>query len=146
VLSLKSYNNFVRQNQKSCIADISLKRNDKIMSKCYVEPYLMPAADMYDKWMELFETLDAKWQNDGRLQLNYVSALLKEKRYEEAAKILKPGFSIPDMKEADTDLSDIWFELYSNIITKQTGITDVDEFNKLVEEKYPLGDLDFRTH
>ncbi len=104
------------------------------------------AADMYGKWMELFETLDAKWQNDGRLQLNYVSALLKEKRYEEAAKILKPGFSIPDMKEADTDLSDIWFELYSNIISKQTGITDVDELNKLVEETYPLGDLDFRTH
>lgn len=104
------------------------------------------AAGKEKMWLELFETLDAKWQKDGRLQLNYVSALMKEQRYDEAAEILKPGFSIPDMKEADTDLSDIWFELYSNIIAKDTGITDTDELNRLVEEKYPLGDLDFRTH
>lgn len=106
--------------------------------------YIMAGKE--EMWMQLFETLDEKWQNDGRLQLNYVSALMKANRYEEAAEILKPGFSIPDMKEADTDLSDIWLELYGNIISKKTGITDKAELDKLVEEQYPLGNLDFRTH
>ena len=53
---------------------------------------------------------------------------------------------MPDMKEADTDLSDLWRELYGNLISKETGVTDEAELDKLVEEKYPLGVLDFRTH
>ena len=60
--------------------------------------------------------------------------------------LLKYGFEMPDMKEADTDLSDLWRELYGNLISKETGITDEAELDKLVEEKYPLGVLDFRTH
>ena len=103
-------------------------------------------ADRYEKWIEVYLELDEKWQKDGRLQLNYVSALMRQGKYTEAAAILKPGFSMPDMKEADTDLSSIWFDLYRNIISGETGITDRAELDRLVEEKYPLGDLDFRTH
>ena len=103
-------------------------------------------ADRYEKWIEVYLELDEKWQQDGRLQLNYVSALMRQGKYTEAAAILKPGFSMPDMKEADTDLSSIWFDLYRNIISAETGITDRAELDRLVEEKYPLGDLDFRTH
>ena len=50
------------------------------------------------------------------------------------------------MKEADTDLSDLWRELYGALISKNLGITDEAELDRLVEEKYPLGKLDFRTH
>lgn len=104
------------------------------------------AAEQYQLWIDCFENLPKKWKNDGRLQLYYVTALLKTERYDEAAAILKPGFEMPDMKEADTDLSDLWFDLYGHLIEKETGITDRDELNRLVEERYPLGVLDFRTH
>lgn len=97
-------------------------------------------------WVDAFESAPQYVKDDGRLQLYYVSALMKQSRYDEAAQILKPGFEMPDMKEADTDLSDLWRELYGAIITKETGITDETELDKLVEEKYPLGVLDFRTH
>lgn len=103
-------------------------------------------AEKPELWIETFETAPEFVKNDGRLQLYYVSALLKQGRYNEAAQILKPGFEMPDMKEADTDLSDLWRELYGNIISNETGITDEAELDRLVEEKYPLGNLDFRTH
>lgn len=103
-------------------------------------------AEKPELWISAFENAPEKFKNDGRLALYYASALMKQGRYEEATKILNPDFEMPDMKEADTDLSDLWCELYGNIISKETGVTDEAELDKLVEEKYPLGKLDFRTH
>ena len=103
-------------------------------------------AEKPELWLEAFENAPDTVKSDGRLQLYYVSALMKQGRYEEAADILKPGFEMPDMKEADTDLSDLWRELYGALISKNLGITDEAELDRLVEEKYPLGKLDFRTH
>ena len=103
-------------------------------------------AEKPELWVDAFENAPELVKNDGRLQLYYASALMKQNRYEQAAGILKYGFEMPDMKEADTDLSDLWRELYGNLISKETGITDEAELDRLVEEKYPLGVLDFRTH
>ena len=103
-------------------------------------------AEKPDLWIKAFENAPEELKNDGRLCLYYASALMKQNRYEDAAEILNPDFEMPDMKEADTDLSDLWRELYGNIISKETGITDEAELDRLVEERYPLGKLDFRTH
>ncbi len=64
----------------------------------------------------------------------------------EAATILNHDLVMPDIKEGDTAISDVWFELYGKFISDETGITDKDELQKLTEERYPLGELDFRTH
>ncbi len=103
------------------------------------------AAGKYAEWLEAFEEI-GEFKNDGRLMLHKVSALMALDRYDEAADILKPGFSMPDIKEADSALSDIWFKLYGKFVADDTGITDEDELKAMVEERYPLGDLDFRTH
>ncbi len=103
------------------------------------------AAGKYAEWLEAFEEI-GEFKNDGRLRLHKVSALMALDRYDEAADILKPGFSMPDIKEADSALSDIWFKLYGKFVSDKTGITDEDELKARVEVEYPLGDLDFRTH
>jgi tetratricopeptide (TPR) repeat protein len=103
------------------------------------------AAQQYDKWLAAFEEL-GEFKNDGRLQLHKVSALIALGRFDEAKEILNPDFKMPDIKEADSSISDIWFALYGKYVTDETGVTDPAELKALVEEKYPLGDLDFRTH
>lgn len=103
------------------------------------------AAGEYEKWLEAFEQI-GEFKTDGRLQLHKVSALIALGRYDEAKEILNPSFKMPDIKEADSSLSDIWFALYGKYVTDETGVTDPAEVKRLVEEKYPLGDLDFRTH
>lgn len=103
------------------------------------------AAGLYEKWLSAFEEI-GEFKNDGRLQLHKVSALIALNRFDEAKEILNPNFKMPDIKEADSSLSDIWFTLYGKYVTDETGVTDPAEVKRLVEEKYPLGDLDFRTH
>ena len=53
---------------------------------------------------------------------------------------------MPDIKEGDTAISDAWFELYGKILSEETGITEPEKLRRLTEEKYPLKNLDFRTH
>ena len=103
------------------------------------------AAGKYEEWLKAFEKI-GDYKNDGRLKLHKVSALIALDRYDEAKEILNPSFAMPDIKEADSALSDIWFTLYGKFVSDKTGITDEAELKARVEVDYPLGNLDFRTH
>ncbi len=102
-------------------------------------------AGKYTELLEAYEQI-GNMQNDGRLKLCCVKALMALDRYEEAVKILNYSLEMPDIKEGDTAISDVWFDLYGKIVSTETGITDPKELKKLAEEKYPLKNLDFRTH
>ena len=56
-------------------------------------------------------------------------------RYDEASDILNYNLVMPDIKEGDTAISDVWFDLYAKILSEQTGITDEGELRRLTEEK-----------
>ena len=89
---------------------------------------------------------DVQFKNDGRLKLCRVKALMGLGRYNEATEILNYSLNMPDIKEGDTAISDVWFDLYGKILSEETGITDPEKLRQLTEEKYPLKNLDFRTH
>lgn len=105
--------------------------------------YLM--AEKYNEWLEAYEQI-GDMKADGRLKLYCVKALMAMERYDDATRILNYDLVMPDIKEGDTAISDVWFELYGKIVSKDTGVTDINELRRLTEEKYPLKNLDFRTH
>ncbi len=102
-------------------------------------------AGKYAEWLAAYEELD-QWKNDGRLKLYCAKALMALDRYEEAAKFLNADLVMPDIKEGDTAISDVWFNLYETLLSCQTGITDPQTLRQMAEQQYPLGKLDFRTH
>lgn len=102
-------------------------------------------AGKYSEWLDAFDQI-GDMQKDGRLKLCLVKALMALDRYEEAAKILNYSLDMPDIKEGDTAISDVWFDLYGKILSEETGITEPERLRQLTEEKYPLKNLDFRTH
>ena len=68
-------------------------------------------------------------------------------RLDEAAAQLTPDFKMADIKEGELSVSQIWFDLYTLIIKRDTGLTDEEEVRKILLEKYPLPKtLDFRMH
>ena len=102
-------------------------------------------AGKYSEWLDAFDQI-GDMQKDGRLKLCLVKALMALDRYEEAAKILNYSLDMPDIKEGDTAISDVWFDLYGKILSEETGITEPEKLRQLTEEKYPLKNLDIRTH
>ena len=102
-------------------------------------------AKHYSEWLEAYSQI-GDMQKDSRLKLYKVKALMGLNHYKEATKILNYSFNMPDIKEGDTAISDVWFELYGKILSEETGITEPEKLRQLTEEKYPLKNLDFRTH
>ena len=98
------------------------------------------------QWLKIYNSLPERLRNDGRMKFNTALAYMKQANYKAATQYLNKELVMPDIKEGDTAISDVWRILYSHIIAEETGITDEARLDRLVEEKYPLGELDFRTH
>ena len=64
---------------------------------------------------------------------------------EEAKEALSESFVMPDIKEGEISISDIWFKLYTLVLKKEYPAASDDELRTLLNEKYPLPhELDFR--
>ena len=124
----------------------ALKLNTKTRGIILDAANIFLASELYTEWLALYDSLTDEQKKDGRFKLNCGKALMKLGRWAEAATFINSDLVMPDIKEGDTAISDVWQTLYSHIIEEETKITDKEKLAQLVEERYPLGELDFRTH
>lgn len=103
-------------------------------------------AKQEERWIALYDTVPGEIRKEGRLKLYTAIALTRLDRLEEAAMYLNHDLVVPDIKEDENLITEAWFSLYGKILSKETGITDCPQLKALVEEKYPLEELDFRMH
>ena len=108
---------------------------------------MLQAAGKHKEWLEIFEGMNSILKEDGRLNLLKILSLINVGELDKAAAMLTPDFKMADIKEGELSVSQIWFDLYKLIIKRDTGITDEEEVQKILLEKYPLPKtLDFRMH
>lgn len=114
----------------------------------YIElAQMLQTADRHQEWLNVFESMNELLKKDGRLNLLKILSLIKVGELELAASMLTPDFTMADIKEGELSVSQIWFDLYTLIIKRDTGITDEEEVKRILLEKYPLPKkLDFRMH
>lgn len=103
-------------------------------------------AGQEQRWLALYDTVPGEIRSEGRLKLYTAVALTRLDRLEEATGYLNHDLVVPDIKEDENLITEAWFSLYGKILAKKTGITDPDQLKALVEETYPLEELDFRMH
>lgn len=99
----------------------------------------------YEKCLEMINSLKPEYKGIGRMQLYKVIALMNTEKLEEAKEIFAKGFVMPDIKEGEISVSDIWFKLHTRIIKKELPNANDEEIKTILNEKYPLPDeYDFR--
>ena len=102
------------------------------------------------EWLSIYASLRPEMKSLGRVSLYRAVALIHLGRLDEAAEILRPGFEMPDIKEGELSVSQLWFELYRRIYAKENGVEYAPGDRKFVEAadaKYPIpAELDFRMH
>jgi len=93
---------------------------------------VLTAANQYEKWLEIYDSLNDKLKSDGRLMFYRALSYLRLGNAQKAAEILTPDFIMCDIKEGEISISHLWYEIYEAL----TG-----------EKKHPLPfSLDFRMH
>lgn len=114
---------------------------------------LVDCAKMYTdnaldtEWLKVYEELSDEMRNDGRLRLFKAIAHINLEQIDEALEIVNENFVMCDIQEGEVSISHIWRKLYGMKLSRERGITDENEINKLTAELYPLPYcLDFRMH
>jgi hypothetical protein len=103
-------------------------------------------ADRCRYWVDIYPTIPENIRSEGRLKLYTAIALTRLERLEEACEYLNYDLLVPDIKEDENLITEAWFGLYGAIISRKTGIQDPAQLRRMVEQEYPLDELDFRMH
>ena len=102
-------------------------------------------AERYADLAAFYKGLPAEIQNFSRMRAVYAYALIHVDAYDEALAILKSGIEIPDMREGEVLLSDVWQKLFLYKISKEEG-AEINEalFERVLREHPVPKELDFR--
>ena len=103
-------------------------------------------AEQYQYWVDRYPTIPEPIRSEGRLKLYTAIALTRLGRLEEACGYLNHDLLVPDIKEDENLITEAWFALYGAVLTRKTGVTDPALLREMVEQEYPLEELDFRMH
>ena len=91
--------------------------------------------------LALFDDLSPELRRDGRLQVLRACALLRSGAPDEAEAVLRSGLVFTDIREGDTLLTDLWFEL---ACLREKGAVTEEGLAWAREHVTPPAELDFR--
>ncbi|MBQ1244764.1 MAG: DUF5107 domain-containing protein [Clostridia bacterium] len=106
---------------------------------------ILIGAEKSNEWIGVYESLSPNLRADGRLTMLYGAALARLGEYRRAANVVTEGLLVPDIKEGEYSLSEIWIEIYSGILAKEKGVKTPTPEEVLAAYPLPRA-LDFRMH
>ena len=105
------------------------------------------ADDRCSEWLEIYEQLDEKFKSNGRICFFVAVSLIKLGKLDQAKALLTEDLVVDDLKEGEYSISQLWVELYRQIMARDKGIPAEDISEAAVLQAYPLPyKLDFRMH
>jgi len=116
------------------------------LSLAFVREYLHSLWEQqeYGRALELYNQLPSEIQDDDRVQIYRAFLALHFAEYGLLEKILGREFAI--VREGETNLTDIWFEMWARRLAEQMGQAVDDDVRGQVKKLYPPpASIDFRS-
>jgi tetratricopeptide (TPR) repeat protein len=105
------------------------------------------AAGRPTEWLEIVAGLDEPDRSAGRIRLLEAQAAVEQGDYDRAEQILAAPLKVDDMREGETVLSQLWFDLHVQRLSIAEGISKNDALRQRVQHEFPLPKaIDFRMH
>lgn len=102
------------------------------------------AAGKPQAWLDLLPTLPEETRAFGRIRYLQARALLAVGEFDMVEAML-PGLVVPDMREGEVSLSELWFNLHEQRLARQEGVPVGDALKARVRKEFPPPqDIDFR--
>jgi len=101
--------------------------------------------DMPKEMLNFMDGLPQEVRQVGRMRIMEASAAMKMNDLKRVEEILQSRPVVPDIREGEVSLSDLWFELHERRISAKENIPIDDELRKRVRKDFPPPSwLDFR--
>jgi hypothetical protein len=133
-----------------------LAREEEVyVDACRVAPDLLPLAVECGRflieagrprqWLDLLRTLAPSIRCVGRVRLLEAQAALAVGDLERVERFFADRVVIPDLREGETSLSDLWFDYHERRLSVMAGIPGGDTLRARVRREFPVPDeFDFR--
>jgi len=96
------------------------------------------------EWLELLPSLSPEIREYGRIRYLEARALLAVGEIETVEEMLH-GLVVPDMREGEVSLSELWFNLHEQRLARQEGVPVDDSLKARVRGEFPPpAEIDFR--
>ncbi len=104
-------------------------------------------AEEYGDYADMYENACGKIKSVGRLQMYTGQCYVMMNELDRAKQYINEKFVMPDIREGEYAVSNIWIMLYRKALAKLKNIDEADISDEEVLEAYPLPkDIDFRLH
>ena len=108
---------------------------------------VLTEAKKYGDWLEIYDKLEPKLKNIGRVKYITATAYMGLDMLEETEGLLNKDLVIDDLLEGELSLEKLWEELYVKKIRKETGAVRLEDIRIILHKKYPLPpELNFRIN
>jgi len=131
------------------------KAADLLLTACQMAPQFpsltleccqaLLEAERPQDMLNFLSELPRQIRNHGRMQVMEARAALKMGNLQKVEEILQSRPSVPDIREGEVTLSDLWFGMHEKRIASKENISIDDELRQRVRRDYPPPSwLDFR--
>lgn len=124
---------------------IGLNSEDYATACLYAD--VCASSKRYSEFLEFYEKAHPELKKAGRLRMFVGKFLVELNRIDEAEKYINKALSLPDIREGEYSMTNIWIEMYRKKIALELGIDADSISDEKVTEKYPIPyEIDFRMH
>ncbi len=121
--------------------------NDSYLPLCIECAEVLMAAERYEALTALYETLPEEIQGNGRLRMLLGACYTKLSDFERAEQFVNGALVVPDIREGEYALSNVWIELHAKRLAKERGVSAASIGAEEVLSLYPLPySWDYRMH
>jgi tetratricopeptide (TPR) repeat protein len=125
------------------------------LQACKIAPDVLPIlvefgkllleVDRPQEWLDLLPQISEYLRENGRIRLLEARAALMVNQFSTVEKFFKQQVIIPDIREGEISLSDLWIDYHSKRISIDEGLPINDELRHRVMLEFPIPvDFDFR--
>ena len=129
------------------LAKKAIGMNSKDYATACLYADVCASSKKYCEFVEFYENAHPELKKAGRLRMFVGKFLVELNRIDEAEKYINKGLSLPDIREGEYSMTNIWVEMYRKKIAFELGVDADSISDEKVNEKYPIPyEIDFRMH
>jgi tetratricopeptide (TPR) repeat protein len=129
------------------LANEAVQMNSEDLSIACLFAEVCASAERYSEFLEYYKNASPKLREEGRLKMFVGKFLVNLNKIEEAEKYINKELSIPDIREGEYSVTNIWIEMYRKKMALDMGVNADSISDEEVNLKYPIPyEIDFRMH
>ena len=128
-------------------AEKACRKNPKHIQTVFLYAEMSTAAEKYEAFIDFYNRACNEIKREGRVKMFVGKCYIALNKVDEAEKYINKELSLPDLREGEYSITNLWVEMYRKKIANRSGVLPEHISTDSVLQEYPIPyEIDFRMH